>query len=158
MVEFEIYILIHKPVEMVLQAFLNLENMPYYTTDLERIEVIKDEPELVGSVLHLHYRKKGRSYVMEDKLEYCEPGKIYISRVTGDVLSAIVEISFDASDPGKTKMNLSWSGQGKVLFLRLFLPLIRGRIKRQARIELEKFKELVETFGVDFRESQYVST
>ena len=134
-------------------AFLNPDNMPYYTKDLEKIEIIRSEPELVGSVMHLHYRKKGRSYIMEDILEYCEPGRKYISRVSGDALTARVEISFEAAAQG-TRMSLFWSGRGKVLFLKLLLPLIQGKIKHQACLELERFRDLVETFGTDFGDSQ----
>ena len=132
--------------------------MPYYTTDLEKIEIIKEEPGLVGSVMHLHYKKKGRSYIMKDKLEHSEPGRKYISRVSGDALTARVEISFLAIDPGKTKMNLCWSGKGKVLFLKLFLPLIRRKIINQARLELERFSELVETIGPDFSKNKQDQT
>ena len=155
MVEFVIHTLISKPPEIVVPAFLNPDNMPYYTKDLEKIEIIRSEPELVGSVMHLHYRKKGRSYIMEDILEYCEPGRKYISRVSGDALTARVEISFEAEDPG-TRMNLFWSGKGKMLLLKLFLPLIQGKIKHQAYLELERFRELVETFGTDFRDRQNI--
>jgi uncharacterized membrane protein len=150
MVEFEIDIQIHKPVETVLEAFLDPDNMPYYTTDLEKVEIVKEEPGLVGSVMYLHYKKKGRSYIMEDKLEYAEHGKKYISQVSGDALTARVEIGFHVVDPGKTKMNLCWSGKGKVLFLKLFLPFLRRKIIYQARHELEKFRELIETTGSDF--------
>ena len=50
-------------------------------------------------------------------------------------------------------MSLAWLGKGKLLFLKLLLPFMRGKIIMQATAELERFKELVETCGVDFSKS-----
>ena len=44
-------------------------------TYLKKFEVIKGKVEEVGSIAHLHHYEKGRSYIMEDKLEHCEPEK-----------------------------------------------------------------------------------
>ena len=151
MVEFEAHTFIHKPVEIVVRAFLNPENMLYYTTDLVKYEVISGGADIAGSVMHLYYKNKGRTYKMEDTLEFCEPGKKYISTVSGEALKARVEINFTA-EQGGTLMSLSWSGKGKVIFLKFFLRLLLGKIKRQALAELEKFAEMVETTGVDFSE------
>ena len=121
-------------------------------TNLEKFEVIKEEIGEVGSIAHLHYYGKGRSYIMEDKLEYCEPGKKYVSQVLSEALIVHVETTFYSVDNG-TKMNMNWSGKGKLLFLKLLLPFMQGKIITQATAELEKFKKLVEMYGVDFSKS-----
>jgi hypothetical protein len=149
MTKFEISLLINKPVEVITKALTNPENHPYWTTDLDKFEVIKGGPHEVGSIAHLHYSQKGRSYVMEDKLIYCEPGKKYISIVTGDVITAEVETILQPFGH-KTEMSLKWSGRGKILFLKIFLPLFRWRIKKLASKDLETFKKLVEEKGVNF--------
>lgn len=89
---------------------------------------------------------------MEDRLEYCEPGKKYVSQVLSEALIVHAGTTFYSVDNG-TKMSLAWSGKGKLLFLTLLLPFMREKIITQATTEIEKFKELVETCGVDFGKS-----
>ena len=152
MTRFKISIIINREVDVIAEALNNPQNPPYWETDLEKFEVIKGEANLVGSVAHLHYLQNGKPYIMEDKLIYCEPGKKYISEVTGDALTAKVETTLRSLE-NKTEMTLEWSGKGKILFLKLLLPLLRGKLIKQSKKELETFKHLVETRGSDFRQS-----
>ena len=149
MTNFEISTTINKPIDIVAAALNNADNFPYWQTDLERFEVVKGGPNQVGSIGRLHYSQKGRSYIMEDRLIYCEPGRKYVSEVEGDAIFAKVETTLQPLD-SKTRMNLQWSGKGKILFLRLFLPFLRARMVKQAKKELEMFKQLVEERGADF--------
>ncbi|MDH4272610.1 MAG: SRPBCC family protein [Candidatus Aminicenantes bacterium] len=125
------------------------DNHPYWTTDLKKFEVVERRPGEVGSIGRLHYSQKGRSYVLEDKLIYCEPGEKYISQVTGDAILAEVETTLRSSGD-KTEMGITWSGKGKSLILKLLLPLLRGKMIRQSNAELRTFKELVESKGSHF--------
>ena len=152
MTHFKISIIINRQVDIITEALNNPQNFPYWQTDLEKFEVIKGEANQVGSVGHLHYLQNGKPYIMEDKLIYCEPGKKYISEVTGDALTAKVETSLRSLE-NKTEMTVEWSGKGKILFLKLLLPLLRGKLIKQSKKELETFKHLVETRGSDFSKS-----
>lgn len=152
MTQFKISIIINRQVDIITKALNNPQNFPYWQTDLEKFEVIKGEANQAGSVAHLHYLQKGKPYIMEDKLIYCEPGKTYISEVTGDALTAKVETTLRSLE-NKTEMTVKWSGKGKILFLKLLLPLLRGKLIKQSRKELETFKHLVETRGSDFSKS-----
>jgi hypothetical protein len=90
---------------------------------------------------------------MEDFLEYCEPGKKYVSRVSGPALTAQVVTILDPIN-GKTRMKIMWDGKPKKLLLRILLPLLKKKIARQAQGELETFKNLIETYGIDFSKSK----
>lgn len=149
MTSFKASIVIDRPVDVVVQALMNPDNFPYWQTDLERFEVVKLRPGMVGSVGRLHYSQKGRSYVLEDRMISCEPGRRYVSQVTGEAITARVETTLTPLG-NKTEMTLMWSGKGKMLLLKLLLPLLRGKMMRQSRAELATFKELVETRGSDF--------
>ena len=149
MTSFEISAVINEPIDVVNKALNNADNFPYWQTNLERFEVVKGGPNQEGSIGRLHYSQKGRVYVLEDRLIYCEPGKKYVSEVEGDAIFARVETTLQ-SFGSKTKMNLHWSGRGKMLFLRLFLPFLRGKMAKQAKKELEMFKKLVEERGANF--------
>jgi hypothetical protein len=151
MTDFKISTVINKPIDLVVSALMNPDNFVYWTADLEKFEVIKRKPGEVGSIAHLHYLQKGRSYVMEDKLIYCEPGKKYISQVSGDVLTARVETTLRSLGE-KTEMSIYWSGKGKIFLLKLLLPLLRKKMIKHSKKELETFKQLAETRGSDFNE------
>lgn len=151
MTTFKIRIIINQPIDIVVNALMNPDNFPYWQKYLEKFEVIKRTPGEVGSIGHLHYSQKGRSYIMKDKLIYCEPGKKYVSQVSGDVINARVETTLNSSG-NDTEMNVTWSGKGKILFLKILLPLFRGKMIKQSKTELETFKKLVETKGSNFSE------
>jgi len=146
---FTVSIVIGRPVEIVARALMDPENHPYWQTGLRKFEVIKRAPGEVGSVARLHYSEKGRPYVLEDRMVFYEPGKRIVSQVTGEAIAAEVETALRPSGAG-TEMTIHWSGRGKILPLKIMLPLLRGKMIRQSRAELEKFKELVETRGVHF--------
>ncbi len=149
MVTFKVSITINQTTDVITKALMNPDNFPYWQTDLEKFEVIEKKPGDVGSIGHLHYYQKGKSYIMEDKLIYSEPGKKYVSQVTGDVISARVETNLQ-SFGDKTEMSCTWTGKGKILFLKLLLPLFRRKMIKQTNAELEIFKKLVETKGSNF--------
>jgi len=149
MIEFEVSTIINRPTDIVTEALNNPNNFPYWQSDLEKFEIVKGGPNQVGSIGCLHYSQRGRPYMMEDKLIYCELGRKYISEVTGDALIARVETTLEPLED-KTRMNLRWQGEGKAFPLKLLLPLFRGKIAKQAKNELDTFKNLVESRGCDF--------
>jgi len=149
MVYFQTSITINRPVDIVIQALMNPDNFPFWQTDLDRFEVINRKPGDVGSVGILHYSRKGNLYKMEDKLIYCEPGRKYISQITGNALTARVETILHTDD-NKTEMVLKWSGKGEILLLKILLPFMKQKMIRRSTEELERFKLLVETKGSNF--------
>jgi uncharacterized protein YndB with AHSA1/START domain len=140
---------IAQPPETVAEAFLDPANAVYWTSDLDRFEVISRKPGEVGSVAHLHYNQDGRPYILEDVLEEMVPNQYFRSNVTGGGLKAQVETWLREKNGG-TEVTVRWSGTGNSLLMRLFLPFMRGAILRQASTELETFKTLVETRGPHF--------
>ena len=140
---------INKPPGIVNQAYTNQENMTHWMRHLERFEVVKGNSAEAGALARLHFKKKDRSYIMEDELLETEPGKRYKSRVTGQGIIAEVETLFEPLDKG-TLITIKWTGRSKAAFFNLVLYLLRGRTRREATSELIEFKKLVETSGVNF--------
>lgn len=128
---------------------MNPDNFVYWHTGLEKYELVQGRPGEVDWVGRLHYSKDGNSYVVEDKLVYMDPGRKYVSQITGDTLTAKVETTL-ISQGNMTEVYRLWSGRAKALPLRLMLPFLRGKMMKQSRAELEAFKELVESRGADF--------
>ena len=152
MPEFNISVIIYKPPDIVHKAFINPDNSVKWMTDLERFEVVSGKADQAGAVARLHYKQKGSSYIMEDRLEYCEPGRKYISTVSGDAITARVETTINPSN-GVTEITMHWVGKGKLLPVKLMLFFMGDRLVKQAKAELEKFKSLVEAHGTRFPDS-----
>lgn len=149
MVNFEVKVIIDRPVDIVDAALMKPENFVYWTTDLERFEVVVRTPEGVGSVARLHYLQKGNRYILEDRMIYSEPGKRYVSQVSGDMIQATVETLLQPLGD-QVEMTLRWAGKGKRPLIKLLLPVMKRGMIKQSEKELQMFKGLVETRGSDF--------
>ena len=147
--KFVIQVHISGPPDLINRAYTNPANMPYWTKHLERFEVLRGSVTEAGALGRLHFRKKGRSYTMEDELLETEPGKRYKSRVSGQGITAEVETLLEPMDGG-TLVTLRWDGKAKPVLFNIMLYLLRGKIKREAASELLEFKRLVETHGINF--------
>ncbi len=149
MTRFTISIHINRPPDVVTGALMEPDNFIHWTSNLERFEVVSGEAGDAGATALLHYVEQGQSYVMEDYLEYVEPGRKYVSRVSGNGMHIRAETLLEASNDG-TKMTLSWSGTSDHLLAKLLFPFLRRQMIRHAQADLDKFKSLVETYGIHF--------
>ncbi|HOP28245.1 MAG TPA: SRPBCC family protein [Spirochaetota bacterium] len=149
MIKFKVNIIIGSRTETVAEALIKPSNFPCWETDLKRYVVVKGVPGEIGCVALLFFSKKGSSYMMEEELVHCNPGRSYVSILTGTTLEARVETILIPSGE-ETLMTFIWSGRGKTLLLKLLLPFMRGRMIRQTEVELDKFRKLVEAKGSDF--------
>lgn len=150
MPKFEINIIINKPTDIVYQAFIDLNNMLLWTKDLEKIEIENEPFGEVGTTMRLYYDKNGQENMLEDTLEFIEPGRRIKSRITGDGLNASVETTIEAINDA-TRLTLIWDGRGNNVVTRIILFIFKNKIKKETLSELNYFKELVERFGAKFK-------
>ena len=149
MPKFSISVDINQAPEIVWNAYIDPQNMTHYMKYLQKVETIEGEFGEIGAIARLHYLEKGRSYVLEDKLLEYESGKRIRSQVSGQGMNIEVQTTFKPIQ-GCTKISMDWNGKGKSLLMRFILRLMRGRICRQAKEELEDFKALIEVYGAKF--------
>jgi hypothetical protein len=100
----------------------------------------------VGSAAELHYAKGAPR---RDVLMECVPRERYRSQVTGEGLRATVETRLQAREQC-TQVTITWDGRSDSLVGRLLLPVLRPTIRRRAKRDLDRFKELVEAYGPHF--------
>lgn len=141
-IETMIHIIGRKPA-VVAEALLAPDNAVKWQSNLERCEVVAGRPGEVGSIVHLHFAPKGRRHVMEEALEVAEPGRRYVSRITGEGMVVRVE-RFLRATPQGTQLTVNWSGSSPSFWMRLLLRMMRGAIAERAAIDLHAFKCLVE--------------
>jgi len=146
---FSIRTVISRPPEIVDRALMIPGNSVYWNIGLKQFEVITGRPGEAGSVARLHYSGKGGDHILEDRLIESEPGRRYLSRVSGPAIEAEVETLLTPRGE-KTELTLHWSGRGLRIPVRILLPLLRNSMARRAAAELETFRTLVETRGSDF--------
>lgn len=149
MTKFQVHVFINRPPDIVDGALMDPENMTQWTSGLEKFEVVKGTPGEAGALARLHYVERGRTHIMEDVLEYAEPGKRYISRVSGGGMTARVETVLEPSGGG-TEMKMSWEGTGGSIVMRVMIRFLRRVIMRRAKADLTTLKNLVETHGAHF--------
>lgn len=146
MTAFTVGLYIDRPIAEVDEAFLDLDNHPAFTADLDSVEVLRRPPELVGSVARLHYKDGS---VMEDVLEECVRGDHYRSRVSGQGLIAHVETRLRPHGRG-TDVSMRWEGSVDRWLGRLVLAFLRPVVRRRAQADLATFKRLIEAYGPHF--------
>ena len=128
----------------VAEALLTPEIAVKWQSNLERCEVVAGRPGDVGAKMHLHFAPpKGRQHVMEEVLEFAEPGRRYVSRITGDGMVVQVETLLQAT-PNGTQLTVRWSGSSPSLWTRLLLRIMRSAIAQRADIDLQTLKCLIE--------------
>ena len=133
-----------RPPAAVAAALLAPDNAVKWQSNLERCELAAGRPGEVGAKLHLHFAPKGRPcHMMEEVVEYAEPNRRYVSRITGDGIVVKVETLLTGTPQG-TQITVLWSGECPSFWLRLLLRIARSSIAERAEIDLQKFKRLVE--------------
>ncbi|MBN1802625.1 MAG: SRPBCC family protein [Candidatus Lokiarchaeota archaeon] len=152
MVKIKTSVLINTPLEIVWNAFVNQNNMTLWMKNLEKVEVIKGSLGEIGAIAHLHYREKGRPYILEDKMLSYEPEKKIVSQVSGQGMKILLETCFEKQE-GTTQVFITWNGSGESILVKIVLRIMKNKIKHHATKELEEFKELVEEHGEDFTSS-----
>ena len=149
MAKFSIYMNIIQSPEITWKAYIDPQNMIQWTRYLQKMEVIEGKFGEVGAIAHLHYLEKGRSYILEDKLLSYEEGRRILSQVSGQGMVIEVETIFNPHQNG-TSISIKWKGTSKSLIVRFILKLMQRKIAKQAEVELNTFKSLVEAHGANF--------
>ena len=108
MVSIEETVWIDRPASVITAALMDPENVIYWTSDLERFEVIAGEPGKVGARARLHYAQGDQTYTMEDELLEMVPDEYFRSRVSGagDAATLTCRVAF-VRWPGQRQPGLS---------------------------------------------------
>lgn len=150
MLSFTLKIKIKKPADVVYLAFIDADNRVKWQTDMIGFTAVKGKYPELGSLSRIHFKNGKNPYLREEIVEHFEPGKKIVSSITGKDLAARVEITFEP-DNWNTDLVFTWSGEGRNLVSKLSMKFSDKKIKLQNENDINKFKDLVEMYGVKFR-------
>jgi hypothetical protein len=130
----------------VAEALFAPDNVVKWQSNLERCEVVAGRPGDVGAKTHLHFAFQGKRHILEEILEFAEPGRRYVSCINGDGMIVRVETILQATPKG-TQLTARWSGSSPSFWTRFLLRIMRSAIAQRAEIDMQAFKRLIEEQG-----------
>lgn len=132
------------PRYVVVGILNSAEDAPKWQRDLIRMEIVEGSANEPGAKARLHYRERGKSYVMEDELMACEPGRRWFSRVSGNGMTIYVETLLKDVEGG-TELAMTWRGTPDAVLARAVFWLMRPFVKRRMRSDLDRLVALART-------------
>ena len=135
---------INAPVDVVVAVLLDADKAPLWTSGLDRLELVEGSVGEPGSIGRAHYQEGDRRYVLNDVLEEVDPGRRYVSRISGGGITARVETVLQPMTPGETRLQLRWSGRGTNPVTWLMLPFMRRRMAERMATDLDALRVLAE--------------
>jgi len=140
--EFQIVVVINRPVPKVFSAMDDLDKAPNWNPAVAEVRRTDDGPIKVGSTVVYVGKFLGRNY--ESSAEYVEyvPNERSSTRTTSGPFHLEIENVFEAVDGG-TRLTSTFRGESRGFF-KLAEPVTVRLTKRQFETATENFKELLE--------------
>jgi hypothetical protein len=133
---------LHAPAEVVAAVLTSAKDAPAWQEGLVEMEVVRGGPNQVGALARLHYVEDARSFVMQDELLECSPGRRWKSRVSGSGMTVLVETALEDAE-GDTLLRMSWNGRPDARWARLFFPFLGPVLRKRITSDLESLQRLV---------------
>lgn len=140
--EFQIVVVINRPVPKVFSAMDDFERVSTWNPGVTEVRRIDEGPIKVGSRVVYVGKFLGRSY--ESQSEYVEyvPNERSATRTVSGPFHLEIENTFEAVDGG-TRLTSKFRGESRGFF-KLAEPVVVRLTKRQFETAMENFKELLE--------------
>jgi carbon monoxide dehydrogenase subunit G len=140
----KVSVTISQPVETVWDKLMNPDNLKFWLTGFVSVEHFSGDYGKTGSVSKLKFLERGKEMEVTETAVLVKPNQQYTFNMTSpafDVDTDIRLISFG----NRTEMIQTVQFFPKQFFMKLFIPLIKGAMKKRMENELIRFKNFVET-------------
>lgn len=127
----------------VSDVLLDIDAAPLWTAGLEAFELVEGTAGESGCVGHARYVEGSRRYIVEDRLLEAVPGDHFRSEIRGGGLKAAIETRLDEI-PSGTRLTIHWKGTGTNPLTKLVLPLLKRKVSRRTREDMQALRRLVE--------------
>jgi uncharacterized protein YndB with AHSA1/START domain len=140
--EFEIEVVIDRPVEDVFAALVDVERSPDWNPGVTEVRRTSDGPVEVGSTIVYVGRFLGRNFESPSTCTEYVAGKTFTSRSASGPFDLEVANSLESLDGG-TKLTTTYRGESKGFF-KLAEPVVVRLAKKQFETATENLKALLE--------------
>jgi carbon monoxide dehydrogenase subunit G len=140
----KVSVTINQPVETVWDKLMNPDNLKFWLTGFVSVEHISGDYGKTGSVSKLKFLERGKEMEVTETAVLVKPNQQYTFNMTStafDIDTDIRLISFG----NRTEMIQTVQFFPKQFLVKLFMPLIKGAMKKRMENELIRFKNFVET-------------
>jgi uncharacterized membrane protein len=145
MIRIQHSLVVGRAIETVFTYVSNLENMPAWGTAVS-VTKADDGPVSVGTRFREEAEFRGRKMELDDEVIEFEPNRTFTVRTTSSMMESTSRITFSPG-PGRAATRLDYVIEARAHgVVRLLLPLLAPRIKKQFLADVANLKQVLE-FG-----------
>ena len=140
----KVTVTINQPVETVWDKLMNPDNLKFWLTGFISAEHVSGEYGKTGAISKLKFKERGKEMEVTETVTAIKPNQQYSFTMSGTAFNAETDIRL-ISFGSRTEMIQTVQFFPKQFFMKLFMPLIKGAMKKRTENELIRFKNFVET-------------
>ncbi len=141
--KYSLNILINKPLEQVVHAFDNQDNLYKWMEGLQNVETISGEPGKVGAKSKMLFKMGKREIEMIETIKRIEFPRLFVATYDAKGVFNVIENVFEKVDGNVTRYTTLQEFRFKG-FMKIIAFLFPGSFKKQSYKYLEDFKKFVE--------------
>lgn len=140
----KVTITINQPVETVWNKLMNPDNLKFWLTGFISAEHVSGEYGKTGAISKLKFKERGKEMEITETVTSIKSNQQYSFTMTSTAFNAETDIRL-ISFGNRTEMIQTVQFFPKQFFMKLFMPLVKGAMKKRMENELIRFKNFVET-------------
>ena len=140
----KVTITINKPVEKVWELFMDPDNLKHWLTGFVSTEHITGNVGETGSVSKLKFMERGKLMEVKEIVLAATPNEQYSLEMEHNSFQAKTDIRL-VSFGNRTEFIQTVQFFPKGLIMKLFMPMMKGVMKKQMANELLSLKNFIET-------------
>ena len=139
----KVSITINQPVETVWDKLMNPDNLRHWLTGFVSAEHISGEYGKTGAISKLKFKERGKEMEVTETAVLVKPNQQYHFNMTSTAFDLDTDIRL-ISFGSRTEMIQTVQFFPKQFLMKLFMPLVKGAMKKRMENELVCFKNFVE--------------
>lgn len=143
--KFKLELPINKPRSEVWKFFTDTEKAKLWQTSLQRVELLNGITGKSGTERKWMYDERGREFSLLEKVLSCEEPAHFESLFENEFATNKVINEFREQAEHETLWIVETNYQFKTLLMKIMGPVLKKNYVARSQIEMERFKEAVET-------------
>ena len=140
----KVTVTIQRPADKVWELFMDPDNLQYWLTGFVSAEHLSGNIGETGSVSKLKFMERGKLMEVTETVLMAKPNQQYACIMKHETFEAETDVRF-ISFGQRTEMIQTVQFSPKGFFMKLFMPIIKGALKKRMASELLSFKNFAES-------------